>query len=200
MSPRSDEENQRIRDERREQILIAAARVFSRKGLAATKITEVAALAGVSHGLLYHYFPSKEDLFAALVERAMTGSAWVAQNALAQPGTPADKLRFMLMLMLGGVQQQPDLFMVMVQVLTSDAVPHPVREMAIQQGAIVRSAAVQLITEGQAAGQFMPGDPDQLAIALLAIINGLAVGMGADPALLPNFPSADLLLEMIKRK
>ncbi len=59
MSPRKEEQNQQIRDERREEILQAALRVFARKGLVAAKITDIANAAGLSHGLIYHYFSSK---------------------------------------------------------------------------------------------------------------------------------------------
>ncbi|HWI53908.1 MAG TPA: TetR/AcrR family transcriptional regulator [Symbiobacteriaceae bacterium] len=198
MSPRSEEENQRIRDERREQILMAAAKVFARKGLAATKIAEVAALAGASHGLVYHYFPSKEELFAALIERALFGATFVSQGALAQPGSPLDQLRWMLTLMLGGVLQQPDFFLVMVQAVTSDAVPRATRDLAIHQGAVSQAAVTQLIAAGQAAGQITAGDPEQLAIVLLAMINGLAIGVSADPTLMAKYPDAEVLLKLLK--
>ncbi|HEY3367388.1 MAG TPA: TetR/AcrR family transcriptional regulator [Symbiobacteriaceae bacterium] len=198
MPPRSADENQRIREERREQILNAGAQVFSRKGLAATRIAEVAAAAGTSHGLVYHYFSSKEDLFAALVERALGGAMWVAQGAHGQPGTPWDRLHWMLSLMLGGVREQPELFLVMIQAVTSDAVPQPTREMAIRQAAVSREAVVRLIAEGQAAGQVAPGRPEQFAMILLAAIQGLAIGAAADPGLLPAFPDAGVLLSMFK--
>lgn len=198
MAPRSTQENQRIRDERREQILAAAAKVFSRKGLAAAKIAEVAAQAGTSHGLVYHYFPSKEELFTALLEQALNGSVWVTQGALAQPGTPRDQLHWMLSLMLGAVSVQPDLFLAVIQAFTSDAVPQGARETALQQGAVSRAAVTQLIAAGQAAGQFRPGDPERFAMALLAVINGLAVGVAADPTLIPKFPDADTLLTMLE--
>jgi AcrR family transcriptional regulator len=198
MAPRSTQENQRIRDERRDQILTAAAKVFSRKGLAAAKITEVATQAGVSHGLVYHYFPSKEDLFAALLDQALTGSVWVTQGALAQPGTPRDQLHWMLSLMLGSVCVQPDLFLTVIQAFTSDAVPRGARETALQQGAVSRAAVAQLIASGQATGQFRSGDPERFAMTLLAVINGLAVGVAADPGLIPQFPDADTLLSMLK--
>jgi AcrR family transcriptional regulator len=67
--PRPSTENQRIRDERHRHLLRAAARVFARKGLMATTISDIAAAAHVSHGLAYHYFASKEEIFRQLVTR-----------------------------------------------------------------------------------------------------------------------------------
>jgi AcrR family transcriptional regulator len=59
MSPRSAAANQQIKQARREDLLLAARRVFARSGLAATRISDIAADAGVSQGLVYHYFPAK---------------------------------------------------------------------------------------------------------------------------------------------
>src|SRR5258707_11028498 len=94
--PRTEQAYERIRDERREQVIQAAAQVFARKGLADTKIADIAAAADISHGLVYRYFKSKEEVFAAVVERAVQGINRVAQEALQQPGTPLDQLRWFL--------------------------------------------------------------------------------------------------------
>lgn len=58
-------------DERREQILRAAAQVFSTRGYDAVSTGELAAAAGVSRGLLNHYFRTKRDLYLAVVARLM---------------------------------------------------------------------------------------------------------------------------------
>ncbi|EKX67675.1 TetR/AcrR family transcriptional regulator [Streptomyces ipomoeae] len=55
--------------ERREQLLDVGARLFSESPYDDVWIEQVAEIAGVSRGLLYHYFPNKRDFFAAVVER-----------------------------------------------------------------------------------------------------------------------------------
>ena len=60
MSPRNEEQNEIIKDERREQILSAALRTFAKKGFSATKISDIVAKGDMSHGLIYHYFKSKK--------------------------------------------------------------------------------------------------------------------------------------------
>jgi AcrR family transcriptional regulator len=52
-----------------EAIVEAAARLFAESGLAATTTARIARVAGVSPGSMYHYFPSKEALVAAVFER-----------------------------------------------------------------------------------------------------------------------------------
>jgi len=57
----------RQREFRREQLLEVAARLFAQRGLEGTTTKDIAREAGVSAGLLYHYYPSKEDLLVAVV-------------------------------------------------------------------------------------------------------------------------------------
>jgi AcrR family transcriptional regulator len=54
---------------RRAEILDAASRLFAERGYAAVSASEVARQAGVTPGLLHHYFGGKRGLFVALVER-----------------------------------------------------------------------------------------------------------------------------------
>ncbi len=56
-------------EERREQLLEAALELFSSRGWEGTSMKELADSAGVAPGLIYHYFESKEDLLAKVVER-----------------------------------------------------------------------------------------------------------------------------------
>ncbi len=60
---------QRLKDIRPQQLLDAALTLFVEKGFAATRSEEVATLAGVSKGTLYLYYPSKEELFKAVVRQ-----------------------------------------------------------------------------------------------------------------------------------
>jgi AcrR family transcriptional regulator len=54
-------------DERREQILSCARRLFSDRHYSAVSTTEIAREAGVARGLLHHYFGTKRDLYAEVV-------------------------------------------------------------------------------------------------------------------------------------
>ncbi|MFF9108811.1 MULTISPECIES: TetR/AcrR family transcriptional regulator [unclassified Streptomyces] len=72
-------------EERREQLLSVGARLFSESPYDDVWIEQVAEIAGVSRGLLYHYFPTKRDFFAAVVERE---SARMLRMTAAVPGVP----------------------------------------------------------------------------------------------------------------
>ncbi|MET9499137.1 TetR/AcrR family transcriptional regulator [Streptomyces sp. NPDC006552] len=72
-------------EERREQLLSVGARLFAQDPYDDVWIEQVAEIAGVSRGLLYHYFPTKRDFFAAVVRRE---SARMLRLTAAVPGLP----------------------------------------------------------------------------------------------------------------
>ncbi|NKI44719.1 TetR/AcrR family transcriptional regulator [Streptomyces physcomitrii] len=72
-------------EERREQLLSVGARLFAQSPYDDVWIEQVAEIAGVSRGLLYHYFPTKRDFFAAVVQHE---SARMLRLMAAVPGIP----------------------------------------------------------------------------------------------------------------
>lgn len=56
-------------EERRNQLIDTALQLFSEHGIEATRVSDIAQTAGVAQGLLYHYFPSKDALVAAIIQR-----------------------------------------------------------------------------------------------------------------------------------
>lgn len=78
---------------RREEILVAAAKVFACKGYAAATMEHVAAECGVTKGVLYYHFPSKEALYVESM--CATSEAAIArlERIIARGGPPADTLR-----------------------------------------------------------------------------------------------------------
>lgn len=70
---------QRRKEARPAELAAAALELFVEKGFAATRLDDVAARAGVSKGTVYLYFESKEALFKAAIEAAMTPSIEAAE-------------------------------------------------------------------------------------------------------------------------
>ncbi|MBK8808967.1 MAG: TetR/AcrR family transcriptional regulator [Bacteroidales bacterium] len=66
MSPRTEIQNNIIKEEKRTLILNVALELFSQKGYSATSMSEIAKAAGISKGLPYSYFESKEELLLSL--------------------------------------------------------------------------------------------------------------------------------------
>jgi AcrR family transcriptional regulator len=71
MSPRSKKQFEEIREERRNLIMDTALKHFAREGYHATTINHIAQHAGISKGLMYNYFNSKEALLQAIIEKSV---------------------------------------------------------------------------------------------------------------------------------
>ena len=68
MSPRTPEQFEEIRETRRLQIMETALKLFAQEGYGHCSISMLATEAGISKGLMYNYFDSKEALLAAIIE------------------------------------------------------------------------------------------------------------------------------------
>ena len=71
MSPRTPEQFEEMRETRRKQIMDAALEVFASEGYSHCSISQLAAHAGISKGLMYNYFESKESLLTAIIENGI---------------------------------------------------------------------------------------------------------------------------------
>jgi AcrR family transcriptional regulator len=102
-------------EEKRKQILDAAVRVFARSGYHGSRVADIAEEAGVAHGLLYHYFPSKEEVLQTLF-RENWGQLIERFRAVEQTDEPApDKLAGIAKILLRTWRNDPDLVTVMVR-------------------------------------------------------------------------------------
>ena len=124
MTPRKPEDNRELLEQRRSEILEAALKVFARRGLAGTRVGDIAAAAGLSHGLIYHYFRSKDEIFTELVKIAYQVSLGTVVAAAELPGTAWEKLKAMTeMIVSGATGGRALLFLIILQAFTSEAVP-----------------------------------------------------------------------------
>lgn len=71
MSPRTEEQFELIRQEKRQLIMDTALELFAASGFENTTITQIAKKAGISKGLLYNYFISKEELLEAILNKGI---------------------------------------------------------------------------------------------------------------------------------
>jgi AcrR family transcriptional regulator len=93
--PRTQAANDEVKEATRKKLTAAAVRLFAKQGYSATSIRAVAGEAGVSLGLLYHYFPSKEAVLEALLADAMA-DVQVTFEAARREKTAADFVKALL--------------------------------------------------------------------------------------------------------
>ena len=98
LDPLAPHKRERRKQDRPGELLEAALDLFVEKGFAATRVEEVAARAGVSKGTLFLYFPSKEDLFKAVVRENVVHPVTQGAQEIAQfQGSTGELLEWMML-------------------------------------------------------------------------------------------------------
>jgi AcrR family transcriptional regulator len=180
-------------------ILLNAIQVFARKGLAGTKIKDIAAQAGFSQGFVYNYFKSKDDIFSKIVELAAEGAGNSVKYAAALKGTPYEKIYWLTEAFLS-----PDSIamqhwrLIMVQATTSEAVPEEAVRISKEKMKKPFEYLIPIIIEGQRLGEIRDEDPLVLAITYFSMVQGLGITRMQSRRDIP-FPSTELVLSFLRK-
>ena len=178
-------------------ILDAAASVFSRSGYSDGRMDDVAVEAGVSKGGLYLHFKSKEELFDALVGHLVGLEARKLAVARAAEGTVTERLVTFFHEYAGDIARMEKLFPVIMEVYARATRHATVKQMLQRYVDGYAPELAALIAEGVENGEFRDADPDEVAIELIGLLEGLALmwGLLGDRAPLPE--TADHAVRLI---
>ena len=196
--PRNKEANQKVKDERRDQILRSALSLFATKGLAATKITDIAQKTGMSQGLIYHYYKSKEEIFTWLIGSAMQKMNEAALNLEKLPVSAKEKIIIAIEGLLKGFEQNADTanyYFLITQTALSDAYPEVAKEIIRTQNDVKYEVITRILKQGQTDGTIKNHDAKEMATLFFSSINGLALNKAIYG---PRFkmPDSNILLSM----
>ncbi|HEY8627928.1 MAG TPA: TetR/AcrR family transcriptional regulator [Gaiellaceae bacterium] len=193
-------------EEKRRQILQAAVRVFARKGFHTSRVGDIAEEAGVAHGLLYHYFDSKDELLETIFHDTWT-ELLAAMQDVEESGAPArEQLRGVAAILLRSWRGDPDL----VRVLVREVARSPQLQEQLAEVGEAFAAIQRMIERGQADGDFradldarlasfvfygaleetltgwvlgqLPDDDEQVALAETTIVDVICCGFAGVPA------------------
>ncbi|HEY7207061.1 MAG TPA: TetR/AcrR family transcriptional regulator [Gaiellaceae bacterium] len=168
-------------EEKRRLILSAAVRVFARKGFHASRVGDIAEEAGVAHGLLYHYFSSKDELLETVFRetwRELLG----AVQAVEESAAPArEQLRQVAAILLRSWRRDPDL----VRVLVREIARSPELNRRVDEVRAAFDAIERIVRSGQAAGELRRDLDAQLASTVFyggleEILTGWVLGVLPD--------------------
>ncbi len=84
MAPKTNEQFKQIRKESKAKILVASLELFAIDGYHNTSISKIAKHAGISKGLLYNYFESKEELLKEVVVMSLEDAMTISEEMLVQ--------------------------------------------------------------------------------------------------------------------
>lgn len=94
--PKTKEQYQAIRTQSQAAIMEAALELFATQGFHSTSISKIAKAAGISKGLMYNYFKSKEDLLRAILLHAYEEGKELVEKELKRPDTPKEQLEHII--------------------------------------------------------------------------------------------------------
>jgi len=181
MSPRTKKQNEQLREDRRRSLLQAAVPLFVRNGYDGTSTAEVAKAAGVSHGTVFVYFPTKEDLLRAALLEPLPPTLELVRQLLGSPGSPLERVSTLARVMLTSFAREGS-YLKLFQYVAGlrDRFPELAAETtAFSEATIELLRAV--VEEGQALGQFLPGDARRLALFFSGFISGVSMRYPAPP-------------------
>ncbi|MFI1438948.1 TetR/AcrR family transcriptional regulator [Streptomyces fructofermentans] len=165
--------------ERREDLLRAAIQQIQERGVAAVRISDVAATLGVSNALVLYHFSTKEKLVAAAFTYAAEDDLAHLRKLLGRRTTALRRLR-------AAVRWYAPTGQAKGWRLWIEGWAVALREPALRDvtGDLDRrwkAAIAEVVAEGVAAGEFSCADPAGAALRLTALLDGLAVQMTAYP-------------------
>lgn len=113
----------KVVEDRREQIIDAAMRVFSQRGFTRATNKDIAREAGITAGLIYHYFENKEALLKAVIEERSPLKVFRSLPSQAMALSPEAFLRLLLKQVLSVVEGEQ--FIQLIRVFVPEAIHNP---------------------------------------------------------------------------
>ncbi|MER3420546.1 MAG: hypothetical protein C4290_08510, partial [Chloroflexota bacterium] len=157
---------------RRRAILVAAARVFAREGYTAASLDAVARELGVTKGVIYYYFRSKEEIYTEIRATAIRDAIARLEAIIARGDPPAETVRAAVRDLVVHIFDDLDRF---ANVLRAD------RRLSAESRALVRGLQRRyeqlirgIIEAGIAQGVFAARDPTLMTFTLLRACLGVA--------------------------
>jgi AcrR family transcriptional regulator len=157
-------------DERPNELLDAALRIFAERGYANTRLEDIAAAVGVTKGTIYHYFETKEDLLRKAIEHNHQRVFLPLEKGIRdRKGPVSATIRLFLRRAFGGEldQTRQSVLTLLVQGVSREA-PHVYQRWLEAGPARAWQLLAELIEEGKASGEFR-NDVDSDVAARVAI-------------------------------
>ncbi|MBA9088439.1 AcrR family transcriptional regulator [Fontibacillus solani] len=171
--PRNFDRDQELRRKRTNEILQNAVELFAKKGLEATRISDIAQKAGMSHGLVYNYFKSKEEIYASLIHINLSSFKEKLEAGTDSGKSPKEILEEIVRNQDFERCEGAEFHQVFEeQLIYSDAVSAELKESLNKGYEEVIKLLTRIIELGIERGEFIPGIAEYHAFYFLTILQG----------------------------
>jgi len=120
--------------ERREQLIVCAARLFAERGYHPTSVADIVAALGVGKGVFYWYFTSKEELLGEILEDALRSMRMAQRDAIAGEPDPARRIEWGIRASLRWLSDHRHLYVLMELARTDERFAQVIRQGERQTG------------------------------------------------------------------
>jgi AcrR family transcriptional regulator len=168
----------------RDEILDAAAQIFSQKGFHAASMQDIAVAVNLQKASLYHHVNSKQEILVALLDRALDILIDEMQSVLDRPLLPDQKLPLAIQAYLSAMLDHRDLAVILLMEHRSLDASHHARH--IPRRDRFEQLWRDLIQEGMQNGVFCCADPAMASRALLGVLNWTITWYSPDGPLSPE--------------
>jgi TetR/AcrR family transcriptional regulator len=182
-------------EQRRGQILTTALDLFVARGYYGTSTREISKTAGISSGLMFHYFPSKQHVYEELVIIGCQRMDIDFAAAMSNPLQSLHDLVAELLSMLENNSFAAKMFVLIENAFFQRDISEKVNEMLDARNIVEQGKDV--IMQGQKLGQFKEGEPIALSLAFWNSIQGIAQHMALNPQ--HPKPQAAWIIDIIKK-
>jgi TetR/AcrR family transcriptional regulator, fatty acid metabolism regulator protein len=170
-------------EQRRAALLGAAVRVFARKGFHGARVGDVASEAGVAHGLVYHYFSSKDELLETIFRETWAALLAAMREVEESDDAAREQLRKVGAIVLRTWTRDPDL----VRVLVNEVTRGPQLQQEIAEIRQAFQAIERIVAAGQRRGELREElDPRLAAVVFYGALEEILTGW-----LLGELPGAE---------
>ena len=159
--------------ERQVDLIRSAYRLFSEKGVHGVPLEEIATHAGLSKGLVLYYFKTKENLVLATMRWALDVTADRVRKAMSVAASPEGRVLAMIDGIWSGAETNRRFYLLYLDLAGHAARQHQFTELSATFRALENVLYAEVIRDGNAVGAFGIEDPEEGAVALRAIIDGL---------------------------
>jgi AcrR family transcriptional regulator len=173
--PRTKEQYAEMRDASNQKIRAAAIKLFAEKGFAATNIQDIAEAAGISMGLMYRHYPSKDLLVSSLLESAMEGNRNIIQS-MESDGNPREIFDDLASEIYGHMTDDSN-FVNLMLLITQGLMSKSLIDCSalIDLDIQILKTGENLIRRGQEMGVFGDGNPREMIVCFFSCIQGLVM-------------------------
>ena len=170
------ERKEREKERRRQQIIVAAKRVFSQKGLSKTTIEDIAKESELSPGTLYLYFKNKEELYASLSLRILQFLNIRVAQVIQDHEGPSEKLDRLIEAMYEVYEFDPMIIINMFHLQSSETLKNLSPELLTEIKTLSKKALghiAGIFEEGIEQGVFIDRHPTALADIFWSLFSGV---------------------------